>query len=448
MEKNHKNNIIVIRVAEIIHLLFKRLWVIVLVGVLSAAVGFGLGTIRKAAPMYMTTSKLYVTGVEASTPSAASITLGQQVLNNYIEILKSRPVLEQVIQKLNLNMSYQELKSCISQNVPDGTCMLEISVAFPDAQWAKKVADELVTVSGERAQEVMGCTTPIVYEEANIPAQPYNVDNSSALTYMLLGGFAGVGLTGLIILVGYFANTKFNNPNRVADKLHLKTLGVIPDSSAKNIVYEEAAYQNFCSQILFEKPEAQVIEFISATEKENKYEFIQKAAARLKKMEKKVILLDTNLTNPKWGAGDKAETTPKGIEAYLNGKAKLADIVVKKDEVDYIHCKEAAVNGLELLGGEAFSNLLVQLKQEYDYILVDTAPMAYVLDAMLVAKLADAVVLVLSGKASRVGQTKELMASLEGRELSLDGAVLKDMNIHKGGKYFRKEFGKYFGVYE
>lgn len=448
MEKNHKNNIIVIRVAEIIQLLFKRLWVILLVGVLSAAAGYGLGTIRKAQPMYMTTSKLYVTGVEASTPSAASITLGQQVLNNYIEILKSRPVLEQVIQKLNLNMSYQELKSCISQNVPDGTCMLEISVAFPDAEWAKKVADELVTVSGERAQEVMGCTTPIVYEEANIPAQPYNVDNSSALTYMLLGGFAGVALTGLIILVGYFANTKFNNPNRVADKLHLKTLGVIPDSSAKNIVYEEAAYQNFCSQILFEKPEAQVIEFISATEKENKYEFIQKAAARLKKMEKKVILLDTNLTNPKWGAGDKAETTPKGIEAYLTGKAKLADIVVKKDEVDYIYCEEAVENGLELLGGEAFSDLLVQLKQGYDYILVDTAPMAYVLDAILVARLADAVVLVLSGKTSRTGQTKELMASLEERELSLDGVVLKDMNIRKGGKYFSKEFGKYFGVYE
>ena len=448
MEKNQKNNVIVVRVEEIIRLVMKRLWVIVLAGVLLATAGYGVGTMMKVEPMYMTTAKLYVTGVEASTPSAAGISLGQQLLNNYIQIINSRPVLEKAIENLKLNMSYKDLKNCISYSTPEGTCMLEINVAFPDPEWAKKVADELVTVSGERAQEIMGCSTPIVYEEANVPTDPYNVDNSSALTYMLLGGFAGVALAGFAILVSYFANTKFNNPNKVTDKLHLKTMGVIPDLDAKNVAYEDAAYQNFWSQILFEKPEAQVIDFVSTTEKENKYEFLQKAADNLKKMEKKVILLDTNLSNPKWGSGDRAETNQKGLEAYLSGEAAVTDIVVKKDGVDYIYCGKPMINGLELLGGEAFANLLAQLKEEYDYILVDTAPIAYVPDAMVVAKKADAVVLMLSGKTSRVRQAKELMASLEERELSLDGAVLKDMNIRKGGKYFRKEFGKYFGVYE
>ena len=448
MEKNHKNNIIVIRVAEIISLLFKRLWVIVLAGVLFAVAGYGFAAAKIPEPLYSATSKLYVTGVESAVPSTLSIGLGQQVINNYIAILESRPVLEQVIENLNLNMSYAELKNCISENVPSGTCMLEINVVFPDPEWAKKVSDELVAVSAERALEIMGCTAPIVYEEANIPAQPFNMGGTSSLEFLLLGGFAGVALAGFGILVSYFANTKFNSPNKVTDKLYLKNLGVLPDSNAKNAVYEEAAYQNFGSRLFFEKPGARVIDFVSATEKENKYVFIQKAADSLQKVGKKVILLDTNLSNPGWGAADKADTSKKSLEAYLTGNAQLKDIVAEKDGVAGICCTEAVMNAPELLASEAFSELLEQLKQEYDYILVDTAPMTYVPDALCAAEKADAVVLILSAKTSRIGQAKQVMASLQEREISVTGAVIKDMDIRKGGRYFRKEFGMYFGVYE
>lgn len=448
MEKNLKSNIIIVHVAELIHAFVKRWWVIVLAGALLAAVGYGFGETMKAEPMYLTTTKLYVTGVEAAVPSASGINLGQQVINSYIEILKSRPVLEQVIKNLNLNMTYRELKNCISVNIPSETCMLEISVTFPDSEWAKKVADELVVVSAARALEIMGCTAPVVYEEAYIPTEPYNVYSSSALKYALFGGIGGMAFSCFVILLSYFANTKFDNPNKVTDKLHLNNLGVIPNYSDKNASYMEAAYQVFCSRLFFEQPGARVIDFVSATEKENKYAFLQKAADGLKKMEKKVVLLDTNLTNPKWGAVDRSNTNQKGLETYLAGKVQLKDIVTDKDGVACIYCAEAVMNTLELLGGEAFSNLLEQLKQEYDYILVDTAPLAYVPDALRTAEQADAVVLILSGETSRIGQAKKITTLLQERQLPIVGAVLKDMDIHKGGRYFRKEFGMYFGVYE
>lgn len=448
MEKNQKNNVIVVRVAEIIRLLIKRVWIMVLVGALFAAAGYGYAVVTTPTPMYSATTKMYVTGVETAVPSSAGINLGQQVINNYIEILESKPVLEQVIENLNLNMSYMELENCISETVPMETCMLEINVAFPDPEWAKKVSDELVTVSAARALEIMGCTAPVVYEEADISTEPYNVGGSSSLKFALLGGFAGVALVGFAVLVSYFANTKFNNPNKVTDKLCLKNLGVLPDSKAKNVAYEEAAYQNFGSRLFFEKPDAQVIDFVSPTEKENKYTFIQKTASSLQKVGKKVIVLDTNLSNLKWGVTDKAETGKKGLEAYLTGKAQLEDIVVEKEGVAGIYCAETAMNAPELLAGEAFSKLLEQLKQDYDYILVDTAPMIYVPDALCAAEKADAVVLILSAKTSRVGQAKQVVTLLQEREIPIAGAVIKDIDIRKGGKYFRKEFGMYFGVYE
>lgn len=448
MEKDQKSNIIVVHVSELICLFVKRLWVIVLAGVLFAAAGYGCGKIMETEPMYMTTTKLYVTGVETEVPSASGINLGQQVINSYIEILKSRPVLEQVIENLDLNMTYKELKNCISQNVPLDTCMLEISVTFPDPEWAKRVADELAAVSADRALEIMGCTAPVVYEEASIPVEPYNVYGSSALKYALFGGGGGVALACFIILFSYFANTKFDSPNKVTDKLHLKNLGVIPDSSYKNAAYEEAAYQTFCSRLFFEQPGAGIIDFVSVTERENKYAFLKKAAEGMQKAGKKVVLLDTNLGNPKWGAADQTDADQKGLEDYLTGKVPLKDIVAEKDGVACICCAVAVINAAELLGGEAFSKLLEQLKEKYDYILVDTAPLAYVPDALRAAERADAVVLVLSGKNSRIGQVKKITTLLQERKLPVIGAVLTDMDIHKGGRYFRKEFGMYFGVYE
>lgn len=341
MENNNKNNIIVIRIAEIVQLFMKKLWIIVLVGVLFGVAGYGYASMTEETPMYLTTSKLYVTGVESAVPSAAGMNLGQQVINSYIEILESRPVLEQVIENLSLNMTYKELQNCISEYIPEGTSMLEISVVFPEAEWAKKVADELVVVSAARALEIMGCTAPTVYEEAYVPTEPYNIYGSSGLKFMLLGGVAGAVIAGFIILVSYFVNTKITNPYKVKDRLHIPIYGVIPDSSDdKNKVYEEAAYRGFCSQLLAATPGFKLFQFVRATEKENQYEFMLKVADNFKKAGKKVMLMDVNLSNPKWGAVDSADANKKGLEACLKGEAKLEDIVVKKDGIDYIYCKE------------------------------------------------------------------------------------------------------------
>ena len=437
METNQKNKIIVIRIAEIVRFFLKKLWVIILVGALLGAAGYSYGTTSKETPMYFTTAKLYVTGVEASAPSSGGLSLGQQVINNYIEIMKSRPVLEKVIENLNLEMSYRELKTCISENIPAGTCMLEISVSFPDPEWAKKVADEIVTVSAEQAQVVMGCSTPVVYEEADIPTEPYNADYSSPFTFMVFGGFAGVAVVSCIVLVSYFVSTKITNPYKVSDRLHLSTIGVFPNSAARNKVYEEGAYQSFCSSVRSMIPNGKIIEFLSATEKENKYELMQKVAKIYSEAGKKVMLIDINLSNPKWGAAEQAAPDKKGLE----------DIIVKREDADYIYCKEAVIDAADLICNETYVSLMTELKEMYDYILINGAPLEYVADGAFAAKEAEAKILVLSGKISRIGQVKKVLNSLEEAHIKVNGATLIDMDIHKGGKYFLKEFGKYFGVY-
>ena len=257
------SNLIIIRVDEVIHWVMKRIIWILLAGVILAAVGGAYATTKTSVPMYRTTTKLYVTGVQTAVPSANSFVLGKQVISNYVELMESRPVLEDVINTLGLNMSPSQLASCISQSVPSDTCMLEVTVVFPDAQWAKTVADELIVVSAEYAVEIMGCNPPTVYEEAVVPTAPYNTTAAPIVMYAAIGGVAGVALAGILVLFTYFLNSKFDTPGKASDKLASPVWAVVP----KEEKYRRNAGEVFVSRLSYEAEDAKVFSFLRNSRK-------------------------------------------------------------------------------------------------------------------------------------------------------------------------------------
>lgn len=54
-----------------------------------------------------------------------------------------------------------------------------------------------------------------------------------------------------------------------------------------------------------------------------------------------------------------------------------------------------APNPSELLNGKVFAKLMIELKQRYDYVLIDTPPMANVVDAAIVGKVCDGAILLI-----------------------------------------------------
>ncbi len=445
MEGTQKsNNIIIVRMDEAIHWVMRRILWILLSGVLFAAAGGAYASAMTAAPMYRTTTKLYVTGVYTVVPSAGSYSLGKQVISNYIEIMKSRPVLEEVIENLGLNMSPQQLRNCISHSVPADTCMLEVTVSFTDAQWAKAVADELVVVSADYALEIMGCTPPTVYEEAGVPTAPYNVTRGPVLRYTVLGAFAGVVLAGVLVLLAYFVNTRFTTPGRTEDKLGIPVWGLLP----KENKFKQGACEALASRLLYEAREAKVLSFIRATAEESSYEVMRQVASELQKAGKRVLLMDTNLGNPMWSAMLQGEPDGKGLCDYLTDGADRKTVIRKKEgEPDYISCGSKAINSGELLTGKAFSELQEQLKGEYDYIFMDVPPVQYGVDALAVIPFSDLTVWAVSAKKTKTYVAKDMKKKLEAKGITADGLVLTEVSVSRGGCFFKRKYGTYVGLY-
>jgi capsular exopolysaccharide synthesis family protein len=111
---------------------------------------------------------------------------------------------------------------------------------------------------------------------------------------------------------------------------------------------------------------------------------------------KKVLLIGMDIRNPKL---DEYLTLPeRGVTNYLSSKdLKLEDLIVKYEGFENFHILPAGIippNPAELLMGKNVDVLFAALKTQYDYIIVDTAPVSLVTDTLLIAKHADSFIYV------------------------------------------------------
>ena len=123
-------------------------------------------------------------------------------------------------------------------------------------------------------------------------------------------------------------------------------------------------------------------------------------AITLSTLNKKVILIGADLRNPQLhrGFGIK-KSNFKGVSNYLsNTHVLLEDLVVKNLidnlDLDIVFSGTLPPNPAELLSNGRFEMLLNQLREQYDYIVVDTAPTLLVADTTLITNLADAILFV------------------------------------------------------
>ena len=113
---------------ELFGVLKSKLWIILLITILAAGIA-GFASDRMLTPIYESTTKLYVVNKSQSISSLSlsDLQLGSQLTKDYMVLVKSRPVTEQVISNLGLTMTHEELVNILTISNPTDTRILEIS---------------------------------------------------------------------------------------------------------------------------------------------------------------------------------------------------------------------------------------------------------------------------------------------------------------------------------
>lgn len=231
MENNY-NDTVEIDIRDLLHTLVRRIWIIIIAGI-AGALATGLINIYLITPHYTSTSKIYVINRQDETKTTyTDLQSGSQITRDFMILITSRPVLEQVIKQTGVTITPDKLAGMISVVNPQDTRIMEISVTDDDAASAKKLADSVADVSAEQLVRIMEIQKVNVVEYGIIPDTPTgrNIPRS-----FFLGGLGGVVIASAIIAVIHILNDNLKTAEDIECYLGITTLGMIPLEGNLNI---------------------------------------------------------------------------------------------------------------------------------------------------------------------------------------------------------------------
>lgn len=177
----------------------KRWWLILSLTVLGLVAGFLYANYVQT-PLYKSDVSLLI--VASANPAAS--TQDTTLINNYIELLSSRRVLESVIDKQNLSISYEELREAMTVTNNKSTQVIKVSVSSEDARTSQRVLGDAVASFRQEVKRLYASDSNIqVVDDANLPNQPYNIHKELVIA---AAGLAGLALSLVIIFIVYDFN--------------------------------------------------------------------------------------------------------------------------------------------------------------------------------------------------------------------------------------------------
>ena len=190
------------------------------------------------------------------------------------------------------------------------------------------------------------------------------------------------------------------------------------------------------------------IMFTSALPDEGKSDVAFSVAASLAQIGKKVIFIDADIRKSVLVSRYQLEGEVNGLSQYLSGQKNREDIIYETNYEGFsvIFAGPYSPNPAELLEEDLFHDLIQSLK-DYDYVIIDTPPMANLIDSAIVASNCDGAIIVVEQGAVSYRLEQKVKSQLDKTGCRVLGVVLNKVDLSQNGYYGR--YGKYgkYGKY-
>ena len=182
-------------------------------------------TIITRVPMYKSDTTIVLVSENDKEYNTSELQLNKNLVGTYSEIIKSRKVLEPVIENLRLKYTYAELKSNVTVTSVANTEIIRVTVSDKKAENATKIANEIADVFTAEVQKIYKLNNVSVVDKAVMNTKPYNVNFvKDNLIYIALGLIISSG----IIFIKFYFDTTIKTSEEIENKLGLTILGVVP----------------------------------------------------------------------------------------------------------------------------------------------------------------------------------------------------------------------------
>ncbi len=272
----------------------------------------------------------------------------------------------------------------------------------------------------------------------------------------VLSALAAVALVLLIELTDQAVRT----PMDVVRYGHLSVLGTVPKLDDEEADVEDIefatrqaphslvaeAYRQVRTHLVFSGPlETQRVLLITSPGPEDgKTSAAANLAVTLAQGNQRVLLIDCNFRRPAL-RGAFRNTKADGLSNVLIGQLKFADAVTTSElpNLDVVSSGPTPPSPAELLSSQYMYDLLTEARSRYDRVILDGPPALLISDALVLATLADGVILVSRAAGNTKGELKRAREQLQRVGARILGAILNDVQANPGG-YFREQYREFY----
>ena len=210
---------------------------LLIIAVIVGALIAGAYTYFLVPDKYTATSKMYM--VSASSDAVVNLSdlnLGSSLSNDYVELMKSRPVLEDVIDKLELPYNYEQVLGMISLGVVNNTRIVQISAVSTDPHEAMNIANQVARTAKIQLPKVMEAPSPTIVEDAVLPVRR---SSPSLSRNVIIGALALLVVVIAILTVLYLQDDTIKSSEDMEKKLGIMPLAVIPEGVIEGLAKDD-----------------------------------------------------------------------------------------------------------------------------------------------------------------------------------------------------------------
>ena len=216
---------------------FRRFIVWIAAGFIIGALIAGLITKFAITPKYTATSKMYM--VSSSTQSVVDLTdlnIGQSISKDYVELLKTRPIIEGVIEEQGLVYSYDDFLKMISLSVVADTRIITINATSTDPKEAMNMANALAEKGVKELPKLMETPEPHIAEYAIIPVEK---SSPSLSKNTVIGALLGLILVLAFLTIRFLMDDTFKSADDIEKEFGVMPLTVIPEGKIAGVDTDE-----------------------------------------------------------------------------------------------------------------------------------------------------------------------------------------------------------------
>ncbi len=406
-------------------------------------------------PLYSTNTTLLLVKNEKTsdiddTINQNDITLNQKLVSTYRQIIKSRLILEQVIDSLELKYNYKELYDEVGVTAVEDTEIIRITVTDESATEASKIANEIAKVFDKEVKLIYNINNVSVIDQAIVPNEPSNIHVIRDAVLSILLGF--VFCSGVIFVVFYFDDTIRDTETMESDlgmpviaKIYRdkNDIELIVDKKPNAAASESIRTLRTNLQFASIDNDLRTLLVTSSLPSEGKSFVSANLAISFAQAGKRVLLVDCDLRKGRQHKIFKI-TGKKGLSNLLVDDISDYPKYITQTKIENLFILPRGVyppNPSELLNSRKNQKLLQLLKQHFDIIILDGAPIVGLSDSLILSSMVDKVLLVTSINQTPKTEVLNTKKDLDNVGANIAGIVANNVSAKKG------HYGSYYYYY-